>query len=120
MLTIELQRPRLRQESARRILSVDSAFKGMAALGQGLLRPGQGAAISDHQLRADQIDADHCLGHRMLDLEPSVHLEKVEPGTVTFALDEEFDCPRVEILSRPPGRDRCLTHALANPGGHSG
>ena len=67
------------------------------------LAPRAGVRPPRPELRANQIDADHCLGHRMLDLEASVHLEKVEPGAVTFALEEEFDCPRVAIASRPRG-----------------
>ena len=79
---IEQQRTGLRQEAVLGILGVDAALDGMAALRERLLRPRQRLAGRDEQLRVHQIDAGDGFGDRMLDLEPRVHLEEIEPRVV--------------------------------------
>ena len=77
-LAVEQQPSGLRQELLRRILGVDARLDGVAALRERVLRPRQRLAGGDEQLRAHEVDAGHLLGHRMLDLQPRVHLEEIE------------------------------------------
>ena len=49
----------------------------------------QSFAARDRDLLSDKIDAGDRLGDRMLDLDPRVHLEKVEG--IAFIVDEELD-----------------------------
>src|SRR5262245_50726065 len=47
----------------------------------------------------------------MLDLEPGVHLEKVERRVVAGSIEQELDRSRVLVPSRPRDRDCRLAHA---------
>ena len=72
------QPPRARQKPAIRILGVDPAFDGPAVhphivLPESELLPRR---HPDHLF--DQVEPGHFLGHRMLDLQPRIHLEEVE------------------------------------------
>ncbi len=111
-LAIEQQRPSLRQVVPGRILCVDAQLDRMAALRQILLRPWQFASSGDSDLRADEIDAGHLFGDRMLDLEPRVHLEKVEASGFAGSFDEKLHGPGVSISRRARDRHRCVTHPL--------
>ena len=46
----------------------------------------------------------------MFDLEARVHLEKVEPGAVAVALDQELDGPGIPIAGRARRGHRGVTH----------
>ncbi len=61
------------------------------------------------------------LGHRMLDLEPGVHLEEVEAlaGRIGAA-DDQLDRARAVIADRAGERDRLLAHRLAHLGRDEG
>ena len=66
------------QEVLKRVLGVDPGFDRMTdhRRAQGVLR--QGLTLGDQYLQADQVEGGDLLGHRMLDLEPGVHLEEEE------------------------------------------
>ena len=115
-LAVEQQRSGLRQEAAGGILGIDPALDGVAALRQLLLPPRQRLAAGDPQLRPDQVDAGHRFGDRMLDLQPRVHLEKVEARRVAFALDQELDRAGVAIADGARGGDGRVSHPGAEPG----
>ena len=67
-----------RWRESDRILSVDAAFDRMAGHGDVGLRQGQLLAARDPDLLLHDVDpADH-LRHRVLDLQPSVHLDEME------------------------------------------
>src|SRR4029450_5533410 len=80
---IEQQCSRLRKESGGWVFRVDAALDCVAAAADIALRPGQSLSRCDDELRADEIDSCHGLGHRVLDLQPRVHLEKVKSRAIT-------------------------------------
>ncbi len=65
-------------------------------------RHGQIAAGRDFDLRLDEIDADHPLGHRMLDLEARVHLEKIE---VLLLIEKKLQRSRADVTDRARALD---------------
>ena len=90
-----------------RVLGVDPALDRVAVELDLVLRAGQAFAGGDADLLAHQVDAADHLGHRMLDLEPGVHLDEVE-----FAvLVEEFDGAGAAIAH--------LGHRLGDQRAHS-
>ncbi len=109
-LPVAKQGPGLRQETARRILGVDTTLDGVAALRQILLAPRQRLAGGDRELGLDQVDADDRFGDRVLDLEPGVDLEEVEPGVVALAFQQELDRAGVLVAGRGGGGHRGGAH----------
>ena len=65
-------------------------------------------AGGDADLLPYQVDSQYRLGDRMFDLEPGVHLEKVE----ILAGDDELDRARVPVADRPGRPDRGFGHRL--------
>ena len=63
---------------------------------------------ADHQL--DEIEAGDQLRHRMLDLQPRVHLEEVE---IAILVDDELDGAGAVVADGLCQRDRLLAHRLA-------
>ena len=60
------------------------------------------------ELLLDQVDAGHQLGHRVLDLQPGIHLQEHEvPG---LDVDEELDRARAAVTDRLAGRHRGGEH----------
>ena len=55
----------------------------------------------------------------MLDLQPRVHLEEVEPRVVAVALDEELDRAGVDVADRARRRDRRAASAASRTAGES-
>src|SRR5262249_35845862 len=84
---IERQRTRLRKKAGGRVLAVDAALDRVAALRELCLRPWERQPGGDVELRAHEIGAGHLLRHRMLDLQPRVHFEKVERRLVAPAFE---------------------------------
>ena len=62
----------------------------------------------------NEIDAGHRLGHRVLDLQPRVHLQEVEPRVVSFAFEQEFAGAGVAIPHRFRRGNGRRAHALAH------
>ena len=87
-------RPGLRQKVVGRILGVQPRFDRPPARGQRVLREAQRLAGRDPQLFVDQVDAIDEFRHRMLDLQPGVHLEEVEPA---FFVEDELDRPGIRV-----------------------
>ena len=71
----------------------------------------QRLAGGDAQLPFDQVEPGDHLGHRMLDLQPRVHLHEVE--ALAAGLDDELDRAGADIADRARRRDRRLAHAPA-------
>ena len=100
-LAVAKQLAGLRQQPPR-ILGVDSALDRVAPRHDVVLREGKRLAAGHEQLRPHQIETGDRLGHRMLDLQPHVHFEKVERRRVAVARQQELDGSRVHV----PGGSR--------------
>ena len=70
--------------------------------------PGQALAGGHPQLLDDQVQPGHLLGHRVLDLDPRVHLEEVEAAG---GVHQELERPRVGVADRPRARHGRLGEA---------
>ena len=66
------------QEAAIGILGIDAGLDRPAVELHVVLAEGELLAGGDADHLLDEVEAGHLLGHRMLDLEPGVHLEEVE------------------------------------------
>ena len=111
------QSPGPRQEPAIRVLGIDSRFDRPAVELHVVLGELQFLARGDVDHLLDQVEAGHLLGHRMLDLQPGVHLEEVEAlARRVGAVDDQLDRARRIISDRPRQRDRLLAHRLAHFG----
>ncbi len=69
-------RPRVRREVL--VLGAQSHLDRVAVEAHLLLRQRQGLALRHAQLPFDQVQPGHRLGHRVLHLQPRVHLHQVE------------------------------------------
>ena len=78
-----------------------------------ILRPRQRLARGDADLRRHQVDAGRLLGHRMLDLQARVHLQKIEARLVAGALEQKLHRAGVAVAGRARNRDRRVAHARA-------
>ena len=93
----QLHPTRRRREAVVGILGVEPDLDGVAhGWGRLAFEP---AAASDVQLHLHEVDAGRGLGHRMLDLQPRVHLHEVE-GT-RLGLEQELDRPGIAVARRP-------------------
>ena len=101
------------QELAVRVLRVDAALDRPAVLLDVLLAQRQPLAGGDADHRLDEVDAGRELRHRVLDLEPRVHLEEIE---IALAIDDELDGARGAIADRARDRERLLAHGAAGLG----
>ena len=98
------------QEIPLRVLGVDPDLDRVAADRELVLAAGQGLAGRDLELPFDQVLAGDHLGHRVLDLEPGVHLHEVEALVLAVAGDDELDRAGVLVADRARRRDRGLAH----------
>ena len=80
-----LRRQRQRDEPSRRgakvgrrVLRIEPRLDGVAAEGDLLLPARQRLARRDAKLPFDEVEPGHRLRHRMLDLEPRIHLDEEE------------------------------------------
>ncbi len=102
--------PDRRQEVADRVLGVDPALDRPAVALDVLLRERQLLAGRDADHQLDEVETGDHLGHRVLDLQPRVHLEEVE---VALPADDELDGARRLVVDGLGERDRLLAHRLA-------
>ena len=120
-----VMRPGPGQEVAARVLGVDPALdRGAPRRG---LDVGERPAERHRELERDEVEPGHHLGHRVLHLEPGVHLEEVERAVLVH---DAFDRARVDVAglrrrARPPPRrtargSRRRTAATASPRSASG
>ena len=70
------------------------------------------ATGGDVELGGDEVEAGGALGDRMLDLQPGVHLQEVEPAAV---VGQEFDGAGPGVVDRL----RCGAGGLEQPGPHA-
>ena len=99
---VQARDPPRRRRERDGILGVDAHLDGVAArahVGRQLQRLAGGQA----HLLAHQVDAEHLLGHRVLDLDAGVHLHEVE---VLVLVEQEL-----------VGADRLVTDALGRLAG---
>ena len=69
---------------------------------------GSGAARRHLELQAHEVEAGHGLGHRVLHLQPRVHLEEVEAAV---GRHQELDRARAEVAGRARGGDARPSHS---------
>ena len=72
----------------------------------------------DFQLVLDQINAEHGLGHRMLDLQAGVDLEEIE--LLAARIVDELDGAGRAIADGAAEIDRRLVQPVAHGGGEAG
>ena len=111
--TIGCESASRRQKPAIRVLGIDPALDRPAVHPHIVLREGKLLPRRDADHLFDQVEPGHFLGHRMLDLEPGVHLEEVERA---IRRDDQLDRPRAIISHRRGEGDRLLAHRLAHFG----
>jgi hypothetical protein len=95
-----------RGEVALRRLGVDARLNRPAAARDRLLGERQRFAQGAAQLALDQIEPGGEFGHRVLDLQPRVHLE--EPGLVAACLHHELDRADRVVADPPPSASAAL------------
>ena len=67
-------------------------------------------ARGDAQLQFDEIEPEHHLGHRMLDLQARVDLHEIE---IAALADDELDRAGIDVVERARRRDRGFAHLRA-------
>ena len=92
----------IRHESVRRVFGCDAALNRESVRRNGLLRgkPDEGVskrhALSNHDLRLDDVDSRYLLRHRVLNLNPRVDFDEVE--LVCVGIDEKFDRAGIFVI----------------------
>src|SRR6056297_1014453 len=100
------------QEALVRILGVDARFHRMPAAADLLLRERQSFAGGHAQLPFDQVQARDALGHRVLHLQPRIHLEEIE----ALFVDQEFHGACTDVIDRLRRLDRGVQELLPDSG----
>ena len=110
------------QEALRGVLGIEPRLEGVAVERDFALLARQLLAGRDPQLPFDEVDAGHHLGHRMLDLQPRVHLHEPEPvgAQPLGGVGDEFDRAGARIVDRLGGRHRGFGHRPAHLLAHAG
>ena len=111
-----------RQKPLGRILGVEPRLDRVAGDRQLILRLRQRLPARHPQLPLDQVLPGNLLGHRMLDLQPRVHLH--EPDAVGLeaiaGVGDELDRPRALVIDRLRRFDRRSAHRFARRCAHPG
>ena len=89
------------------VLGVEARLDGVPPDGDPVLGERDGLAVRDPELPLDEVGPGHELGHRVLDLEPGVHLHEPE---LAAAVEQKLDRPRPLVADGPGRRDRGLAH----------
>ena len=89
------------QKSPGRVFRIEPDFNRVALRFEVSLRKGQCLATGDPQLQLHQIKAGDQFGHRMLDLQPGVHLHEIERA---ICIQQKFHRTRPDIAN---GLCRC-------------
>ncbi|GAB3951032.1 hypothetical protein GCM10027614_52370 [Micromonospora vulcania] len=87
-----------RPPARRGILGAEAYLDRVPAAGRQLRR--QRLALGDAQLQPDQVQPGAQLGHRVLHLEPGVHLEEEE---LPARGEQELHRAGTQVVDRPPG-----------------
>ena len=110
----------VRGEVVLRILTGDAALDGIAVARDILLSRDidlfaiQRETLGDENLGSDQIDSGDLFGHRMLHLDPRIHLD--EEPLLGIHVVEELHRPRVVITHLPGDRHGGVTEFLDEDG----
>ncbi len=99
-----------RQKVARRVLGIDARLDRPAVEPHVVLGERQLLAGGDAQHQLDEIEPGDQLGHRMLDLQPRIHFEKVE---IALAIDDELDRAGRAVIDGASQRHRLRAHCRA-------
>ena len=83
----------------------------MAAEAHVFLPQRKPVPFGDADLLLDDVDTGHAFGHRVLDLDPGVHLHEVE--LARRGIDDAFDRACIAVADVPAEADRSLAHARA-------
>ena len=108
-----VQRPGRRQEPTGRVLGVHARLHGVPGQVGVEDRRGQRLPPGDEQLQRDEVQAGHQLGHRVLDLQPGVHLQE---GRSPVQGQHELDGPGAGVADGLRRRDRRVAQAGAQGG----
>ena len=101
------------REIAIRVLGIDAALDRPAVELDVALLEAQRLARGDADHLLDEIDAGDELGHRMLDLQPGVHLQEIEAAVLA---GDELHRAGAVVADRLRERDRLLAHFGARLG----
>ena len=85
----------------------------MTAYNEILLLEGNRLACCDAKLLADEINASHLLGDRMLDLNAGIHLTEIE---IAVVVDQKFDRACAAVADALCQRDSRARHLFAKLG----
>ena len=116
-----LDAPGRRQESVLRVLGVEADLDRVAAAGQRVvdcrLRDRERPALGDPELLLDEVQPGDGLGHRVLHLEPRVHLQEEHLAAVG---EQELAGSGAAIPDRAGELQRVRGQPLADRGRHRG
>ena len=107
------------ERAGRRSVRVGRILRGQPGLDGVAVEPSlerrrrQGGSLGDGKLELDEIEPGDELGHRVLDLQPGVHLEKPEAAV---GFEEELDGSRPDVADGAGGGDGGRAHLLAERG----
>ena len=102
------------QELALGVFSADAGLNRVTLDLQLVLAQRQRLAGGNAQLPLDQVQPGDGLGHRVLDLQPGIHLHEEEIHVAAGALlDDELDRAGTDVIHRARGRDRRQAHLRA-------
>ena len=101
-----------RKESARDILGIHARFERMPRWPQIGLSERKMLAVGDPQLQLDEIEAPHCFGDRVLDLQAGVHLHE-ERLVGSAAGRDELDGAGIDVSARNCRGDGLCTNRVA-------
>ena len=96
-----------------RVLGVQASLHGVAAQPHRGLVEAERLPGGDPELVGDQVPPGHRLGHRVLDLEPRVHLQEEEPAVIG---QEELDRARPDVPGGSGHAQGGGAHGRAQPG----
>src|SRR5262249_45586644 len=92
------------------LLGADAALDRVAPWLQCVLRERQPAASGYTKLFSNEIDTEHTLGHRVLDLQARVHLEEVE---IPVRCQDEFHGAGISIAGSARQANSRITDRIA-------
>ena len=99
-----------RQKPIGRVFGIKPHFNRMTAQRDIFLRHAQPIAFRHFYLQGHQIETGHFFRHRMLDLQPRIHFEKIETA---IGIKQKLNRACAAIMYRLGGIDRRLAHSGA-------
>ena len=92
-----------------RVFGIDPALNGMAGDLDILLGHRQRLPRRDPDLLLNKVQIRHCLGHRMLHLDPGIHFHEIK---FFIFIQKELNGPCILIMYGSCGLHRRLAHTL--------